>query len=155
MRDAYLQLVDPQPLDPAHLSIPSLLAFRLKGTERKETVDVKLLTFVFFYSGSVCMQQPSLSQDVWFHYTVLQLGCSHRFNQACNRTIATNNKWKCVLWSICMSWKQNNVGAHCNISHDHPPTGLLQLGHSSLYLKKFACSCSAKSFSSGTAPVFR
>lgn len=47
-------------------------------------------------------------------FITLQLGRSHRFNQACNHTIATNNKWKCVLWSICMSWKQNNVGTRCN-----------------------------------------
>lgn len=30
-----------------------------------------------------------------------------RFNQPCNQ----NNKWKCTLRSICMSWKQNNGGS--------------------------------------------
>lgn len=78
--------------------------------------------------------QPSFSQDVRFHYSVLQLGCSHRCNQACNHTIATNNKWKCILWSICMSWKQNNIGTRWHISS---MTTLLKAswGLSSLHLR--------------------
>lgn len=61
--------------------------------------------FIFFTAVIllVCIQ-PSFSQDIRFHYAVLQLGCS-RFNQVSNLTIASNHKY--VFTSICISHMQD------------------------------------------------